>query len=290
MRLLNQNPANEPKSSIFRSLSALGIRLCPTKTARAFLLMTMTLLAMPVSASAQSSDDPYLGLSSPSVQEGDSGTTTMTFKARLTDANGRTQASTKTIKAAYEVLSEGGDTATAGKDYIATSGTITFAPGETSKTIGVTVLGDTEVEKDETFTVKWTGWRNVWLVSYTATGTITNDDSASPPVISATLTIDDASAEEGDLIFFTVTLDNGVPGGLTVTPIFGDGTATNGTDYTANTNAFNFAGMPGEKQTFTVSTTEDEDVEDNEIFTVGLSVSGTITRHNRQRQGNRHHQ
>ena len=219
--------------------------------------------------------DPYLGLNSPSVQEGDSGTTTLTFTARLTDANGQTQASTKTITAHYEVLSESGDSATAGTDYTPTSGRIVFAPGETSKTIDVSVMGDTEVEGDETLTVKWTGWENVWLVSYTHTGTITNDDSAPPPVISATVTIDDASADEGDALSFTVTLDNEVPDGLTVTPSFTDGTATSGTDYTANTNALNFTGTAGETQTFTVSTTEDTDVEDNETFTIGLSVSGT---------------
>ena len=56
------------------------------------------------------------------------------------------------------MLSESGDTATAGTDYTATSGTITFAPGETSKTIDVSVMGDTEVEEDETLTVKWTNW------------------------------------------------------------------------------------------------------------------------------------
>ena len=270
MRLLNQNPANEPRS-ISGSLSPLSIRF--RSTALIFLLAALTLMALPPGARAQSNDDPYLGLSSPSVQEGDSGTTTMTFKARLTDANGRTQASRKTITAHYEVLSEGGDTATAGKDYTPTSGKITFAPGETSKTIDVSVIGDTEVEGDETLTVKWTGWENVWLVSYTHTGTINNDDSA--PVISATVTINDASADEGDSIFFTVTLDNAVPDGLTVTPSFTDGSAINGSDYTANTNALNFTGKAGEKQTFTVSTTEDEDVEDNETFTVGLSVSGT---------------
>ena len=274
MRFLNHR-ANLPKSSIFRSLSALSIRLCATKIARSFLLMTTTLLALSVSAGAQSNADPYLRLDSASVQEGDSGTTTMTFTARLIDANGHTQASTKTITANYEVLSESNDSATAGTDYTAKSGGITFAPGETSKTINVSVMGDTEVEGDETLTVKWTGWSNVWLTHYTAIGTITNDDSAPPPVISATVTIADASAEEGDSIFFTVTLDNDVPDGLTVTPSFTDGTATNGSDYTANTNALNFTGTAGEKQTFTVLTTEDDDVEDNETFTIGLSVSGT---------------
>ena len=219
-------------------------------------------------------DDPYLGLDSPSVQEGDSGTTTMTFTARLTDPDGRTQAGTKTITAHYEVLSESGNTATAGKDYTAAKGSITFAPGETSRTIDVTVLGDTEVEGDETLTVKWTGWENVWLVSYTHTGTITNDDRAPAPDPAA-VNIADASAVEGDAISFTVTLDKAVPGGFTVTPGFTDGTATKGTDYTENTTALNFSGTAGETQSFSVSTTEDTDVEKNETFTVGLTVSGT---------------
>ena len=60
-----------------------------------------------------SEDRPYLSANSPSVQEGNSGTTTLTFTARLTDANGRTQASTETITANYRVLSESGDSAAA---------------------------------------------------------------------------------------------------------------------------------------------------------------------------------
>ena len=46
-----------------------------------------------------------------------------------------------------------GDTAVAGTDYTATSGTLTFAAGETSKTVSVTVSGDTDIEPDETVRV-----------------------------------------------------------------------------------------------------------------------------------------
>ena len=253
-----------------RALARLGRRA----SAGVFLPAAVFALLAMLPMSARSDDQPYLGLNSPSVQEGNSGTTTLTFTARLTDANGQTKASTKTITANYQVLSESGDTATAGKDYQATSGTLTFAPGETSKTIDVSVMGDTEVEGDETLTVKWTGWENVLLVSYTHTGTITNDDSAPAPAPAA-LTIADASAEEGDSLSFTVTLDKGVAGGLTVTPSFTDGTATQGTDYTGNTAALSFTGTANETQTFSVSTTEDTDVEGDETFTVGLAVSGT---------------
>ena len=66
-----------------------------------------------------------------------------------------------------------------------------------------------------------------------------------------------------------------MPGGFTVTPSFTDGTATNGSDYTANTTALNFAGTANETQTFTVATIEDETAEAFENFTIALTVSGT---------------
>ena len=121
---------------------------------------------------------PYVIVNKASVQEGDSGTTTLTFTARLTDENSRTKESTETVTAGYKVYSESNDTATAGTDYTETSGTLTFAPGETSKTVDVSVLGDTEVEGDETLTWKWTSWTNSLLAFYTYPGTIENDDNA----------------------------------------------------------------------------------------------------------------
>ena len=210
---------------------------------------------------------PYVIVNNASVQEGDSGTTTLTFTARLTDENGNTKSSTETVTATYQVYSESGNTATAGTDYTETNGTLTFAPGETSKTVDVSVAGDTEVEGDETLTWKWTNWTNSLLASYTYTGTINNDDSA-------TVTIDDASANEGDSMTFTVTLDNVVQGGLKVTPSYTNGTAAS-TDYTENKAALTFTGTANETKTFTVSTTEDGVLEANETFTVGLSTSNS---------------
>ena len=87
------------------------------------------------------------------------------------------------------------------------------------------------------------------------------------------VTVADASADEGDAITFTVTLDKAVAGGLKVTPSFTDGTATKGTDYTGNTAAFTFTGTAGERQTFTVATIENTDEESDRTFTVGLAVS-----------------
>ena len=213
---------------------------------------------------------PYVVVNQASVQEGDSGTATLTFTARLTDKNGRdAQPSAQTITAAYKVHSEAGDTATADTDYTTTNGTLTFAPGETSKTVDVSVTGDTVVESDETLTWKWTAWTNVLLAKYTYPGTITDDDSA-------TVTIANASAVEGGSLSFTATLDKAVDGGLTATPGYTNGTAAD-TDYTANTTALSFTGTANETKTFTVQTTQDTAVENDETFTVTPAISGLAT-------------
>ena len=74
---------------------------------------------------------------------------------------------------------------------------------------------------------------------------------------------------------FTVTLDKALSGGLTVTPSFTDVTATEGAHYTANTAPLTFAGTRGETQSFTVALPEDTKPEEEETFTVSLTVSGT---------------
>jgi hypothetical protein len=69
-------------------------------------------------------------------------------------------------------------TATAPADYTATSGTLTFAPGETAKTVTVAVVGDTLVEGDETFSLVLSGPVNATLGAgqEQATATIADDD------------------------------------------------------------------------------------------------------------------
>ena len=167
-------------------------------------------------------------------------------------------------------------TATEGSDYTANTAALTFAgaAGET-QTFAVRTIEDTAVEADETFTVglSVSGASANVIAAGTATGTINDDDDDAAD--GTAVTIADASADEGDSITFTVTLDKAVPDGVTVTPGFTDGTATEGSDYTANTAALDFAGAAGETRTFTVQTIEDKAAEDDETFTVSLSVSGT---------------
>ena len=67
-------------------------------------------------------------------------------------------------------------TATAGSDYTATSGTLTFSAGETAKTIPVPVLDDAHNEGSETLTLTLSNPSGAYLADGTATGTITNTD------------------------------------------------------------------------------------------------------------------
>ena len=88
------------------------------------------------------------------------------------------------------------------------------------------------------------------------------------------MTIGDASADEGDAITFTVSLDNAVDGGFTVTPQYQSGTTSND-DFTPNTTPITFTGTAGESHTFTVQTTEDTLGEGWEYFEVRPVVSGS---------------
>ncbi|MCY4001105.1 MAG: T9SS type A sorting domain-containing protein [Bacteroidetes bacterium] len=165
-------------------------------------------------------------------------------------------------------------TATKGTDYTVNTQAISFQGTENeTKTFAVSTTEDDVVEADETFIVGLTisGTSETITAADTGTGTIVNDDVAPTPAV----TINNASADEGDALTFTITLDNAVSGGFSVTPNYTDGTATKGTDYTVNTQAISFQGTENETKSFTVSTTQDDVVETDESFTVGLTISGT---------------
>jgi len=113
---------------------------------------------------------PTLFISDASIIEGNSGTSIVTFNVTLSPSSG------STVMVDYATAN---GTATAGNDYVATSGTLTFAPGDTSKPINVTINGDTLVEPDETFRVDQsnaTGGATIGTPS--GTGTIQKDDTA----------------------------------------------------------------------------------------------------------------
>jgi len=110
---------------------------------------------------------PAISIADASVIEGNVGTTNMIFAVTLAAP------SAQIITVNY-ATSDG--TAVAGSDYIATNGTVTLAPGMTSATIAVAVIGDTVIEMNETFFVNLSGPVNGTLGRSQGVGTIINDD------------------------------------------------------------------------------------------------------------------
>ena len=140
----------------------------------------------------QTSDSVAISASSASKNEGNAGTTSFTFTVdRTGDTSGATTVD-------YAITGSGSNPASA-SDFsgsVLPSGNVSFAAGETSKTITVLVAGDTSVESDEGFTVTLSNAAGSTVISTaTAAGLIVNDDVA-PDYLS--LSASSASKNEGD--------------------------------------------------------------------------------------------
>jgi hypothetical protein len=120
-------------------------------------------------AAATTTLDPIATISDVSMREGDSGTAMLRLPVTLSAPAPR-------AGSIHYATSDG--TATAGSDYQAAAGTLTFKAGETAGMINVAVRGDTAYEPDETFTVTLSNPVHVKLARTVATGTIVNDDVA----------------------------------------------------------------------------------------------------------------
>ena len=155
-------------------------------------------------------------------------------------------------------------TAVADEDYSATSGTLRFAPGDTSKTIRVPTLRDAVAEPVETFTVVLSNPSGTNVVHDTGVGTITDEGLPG-------LSIADApTVAEGGEAVFPVTLNPASSQVVTVAYATQDGTAVTDSDYTATSGTLRFE--PGETiQHIQVATLRDAIAEPSESFTVELS-------------------
>nr|WP_296064122.1 Calx-beta domain-containing protein [uncultured Actinoplanes sp.] len=144
-----------------------------------------------------------LTTASKKVDEGSDGSHPVTFTVQLNAASGRSQSVDWTAAANSSA------SATSPADFKATTGTVTFAPGELTKSFTVDVVGDKIDEyPDETFTITLaTTTGSTVTTSGNAQGNITiTDDDAAP-----TVTLADVSQAEGDynsVALFTVKLSN----------------------------------------------------------------------------------
>ena len=111
---------------------------------------------------------PALSINDVSIAEGNSGTKTLTFTVSLSKASGQT------VTVNYATAD---GVARSTSDYVAKSGSLSFAPGSAlTRTISITINGDTAVEEDETFFVFLSGQTNASVSKARGIGTLTNDD------------------------------------------------------------------------------------------------------------------
>ena len=163
-------------------------------------------------------------------------------------------------------------TATAGSDYRATGGTLTFEPGDTRKTVTVPVLDDSDVEGNETFKVRLSNARNATLGVQEATGTIRDDESdgGRPSGLPELAIYDVAVAENAGSAVFRVGLSGESDQAVTVAYRTSDWTATAGADYAATDGTLVF--QPGEtRKAIAVPVLDDDEEEGDETFTMRLS-------------------
>jgi uncharacterized protein YkwD len=117
--------------------------------------------------------DPTISIGSVLAVEGNAGNVFFNFAVNLSNP------SLKLVTVNYGTVAQ---TATLDNDFLNTSGVLNFAPGETSKNIAVSVVGDLTIEEAETFAVNLSGAVNSSISVAQGIGTINNDDVA-PPVV-----------------------------------------------------------------------------------------------------------
>ena len=163
----------------------------------------------------------------------------------------------------------------AGTDYRpVTSTALTFAPGETSKTIDVSVWEDTEVESTETFAVNLTSPSNATISDSQGIGTIYNDDVAEAE---PSLTINNvAVTENAGSMTFTVTASGTYSEDVTFNYATANGSALSSSDYTSTSRTGTIT-AGSTTTTITVNVTNDSVYESTEVLYVNLSSPTNAT-------------
>lgn len=204
-----------------------------------------------------------LSIANATITENNFGAQQMQFTVTLSAA------SLQTVTVSYATAD---GSASAGFDYTAASGTLTFGPGQLTQSVAVTILGDTIDELDETFSVDLSNAQNATIAAGHATGTISDDDGAPELLLLG------SSFNEGSALEFTVTLGSSSVFTVTVDYATVAGTATPGEDYTNVSGTLRFP--PGElTKVIAVPVSQDSQAEPNEtvFLTLFNAVNATMT-------------
>ncbi len=170
---------------------------------------------------------------SPTITEGDFGESLANFTVTLSSP------SASTVSVQYQAMMDptGLNPATVDEDFRAITGTVTFNPGETTRTITIPIIGDSMIEPDETFQVMLSSPVNARFVNAgdeIGLGTIIDDD----PKFSFPAGVSDPTAPEnsGEIIFQVALLDDpkaSVAVDFTTQDLMATDAATAGADYFA---------------------------------------------------------
>jgi LasA protease len=127
------------------------------------------------------STPPTISVNDVKLSEGDAGTKNATFTVSLSAAAG--------IDVTFSYATSANATATAGSDFVTASGSAAITAGATSRTLDVTVNGDTAVEASETFALNLSSPSYGTLGDSQGVATIINDDFTDPTLSGATVKV-----------------------------------------------------------------------------------------------------
>ncbi len=217
-------------------------------------------------------EGPAISINDVVQLEGNAGITSFVFRMTLSNAS---------PQPVSVVIATSPGTATPNVDYNSTTGTITFVPGVTTQNLTIQVIGDTQVEQNETFFVNLSGAVNGTIADPQGQGTIVDDENP-------TLAINDVAIFEGnddgfgslrDMVF-QVTMSRSSLSPVTVQFATQDGTpgvintqptqAVDTADYSATSGVLTFS--PGETlKNITVKIRGENIHERDETFFVNLN-------------------
>ncbi len=213
---------------------------------------------------------PGVTIGDASAEEGTTGASPLAFTVSL---------SNPTVFPVEVQLATAAGSALAGTDFAALAPTtLRFAPGETSKTVLVSALGDGLHEADETFSLVASAASNATIADGTGVGTIRNDDA--PPVITISgggTVVEGNGGSRVMTVEVTLSAASALPASAAFSTV--DWSAIAGSDFTAPAPDSRVSFAPGEtRQTITIEVSGDTKSEAHETFSLVLAdpVNATL--------------